>query len=58
VLGVAPLGEVGGVLSIGPSTRICFLFPGDDGQVKKDSPTKGIFVAVKAEAPDVCPFLA
>jgi hypothetical protein len=57
VLGVAPLQEVGGVMTVG-TTRICFLFPGDDGQVKKDSPIKGIFVAVKAEAPDFCPSIS
>jgi hypothetical protein len=57
VLG-APLGEVGGVMSVTdlfPVTRICFLFPGLQGTVKKDSPTKGIFKAIKSEAPSECP---
>jgi hypothetical protein len=54
VLGVAPLGQVGGVLQV-DQTRICFLFPGNTGQVKKDSPTKGIYVAVKADPPSSCP---
>jgi hypothetical protein len=58
VLGVAPLGEVGGVLTVTnafDSTTICFLFPGMEGTVKKDSPTKGIYKATNAEAPDFCP---
>jgi hypothetical protein len=57
VLGVAPLGEVGGVFTLpGPvTTRLCFLFPGTTGKVKKDDPVKGIYRAIKADAPFFCP---
>ena len=58
VLGVAPLGEVGGQFTVfggGIDTRFCFLFPGDQGTVKKDDPDRGIYRALKAEAPAFCP---
>jgi hypothetical protein len=58
VLGVAPLEQVGGVLELSTAfatVKICFLFPGSQGTVKKDSPTKGIFKAIDAEAPGDCP---
>jgi hypothetical protein len=58
VLGVAPLSEVGGVFTVNAQVgvfNVCFLFPGDDGVVKKDSPAKGVYKAVNAESPDFCP---
>src|SRR5690606_11967307 len=57
VLGVAPLGEVGGIFSVG-TARYCFLFPGAAGTVKKDDPAKGLYKAVGADAPAACPSIA
>lgn len=51
-----PQGSVGATLFVGGSTS-CALFPGEQGTLKKDDSAKGAFVAVKAEAPALCPQL-
>ena len=40
------------------STAVCAVFPGTAGVVKKDDPAKGIFSAMRAEAPATCEALA
>jgi hypothetical protein len=40
------------------STAVCTVFPGATGVVKKDDPAKGIFSAMRAEAPATCEALA
>ncbi|HYC56209.1 MAG TPA: hypothetical protein VEL28_14840 [Candidatus Binatia bacterium] len=54
LLGAPPTGSIAYRFSTG-GNNICGLVPGMNGTVKKDDPVKGIFVAVKSEAPAGCP---
>ena len=50
-----PQGSVGALVFV-DVLRACALFPGAQGVLKKDDSAKGAFIAVKAEAPNACPF--
>lgn len=54
LIGTGPQGTIGVRFTVG-ATVICSVFPGSQGTTKKDDPIKGVYTAVKAEAPGVCP---